>query len=273
MSKPTDQTNAHYAAIFSRFKSDLGGGSVSLETQCLAYELSQVSGVPSSGRVLDAGCGTGRYAAAWREIFPSSKVIGVDINATILTTGQVSPYALVPVNGNLENLPFKSASFDVVMSRGAIQHTSNPRQALRELLRVCRPGGLLYFYTYRHGLYDVVLGVFRRVAKTLGTYFCSRVIYALCRLLRLDPRVAAMILDELFVPIRFAFSPQTILDWLHSSGVPLASVQPVRHAQFGDLDLPVDWRTKWIYRIAPKIGLITLAVHTAEAKSSPSTAA
>lgn len=272
MSKPADQTNAHYAQIFSQFKSDLGDGSLSVETRCLAYELSQVSAVPDSGRVLDAGCGTGRYAAAWREIFPSSKVIGVDINPTILAEGQVSPDALVPIRGNLETLPFKSASFDVVMSRGAIQHTSNPRLALGELLRVCKPGGLLYFYTYRHGWYDVVLGVFRRVAAALGTSFCSRVVYALCRFLRLDPRAPTMILDELFVPIRFAFSPQTILDWLHSAGVPLTSVQPVRHAHLGDLDLPIDSRTKWIYRITPKNGLITLAVHTADAESSPSAA-
>jgi SAM-dependent methyltransferase len=171
------------------------------------------------------------------------------------------------VNGNLESLPFKSASFDVVMSRGAIQHTADPRRALEELLRVCKPGGLLYFYTYRHGWYDVVLGFFRKLAKAAGTPACSRAVYGFCRLLRLDPRAPSMILDELFVPIRYAFSPQTILDWLRSSKVPLASVHPVRHAQFGDLDLPIDRRTKWVYRMVPKNGLITLAVRLGESGS------
>ena len=71
-----------------------------------------------------------------------------------------------------------------------------------------------------------------------------------------------MILDELFVPIRFAFSEATIREWLASSGVALASVRAVEHAQFGSIDLPIDRRTAWLYRLAPKNGLITLAVHT-----------
>jgi SAM-dependent methyltransferase len=259
----TEQTNAHYTPLFSQLTLDLGPDALRLETECLAYELEQVPGIPRAGLVLDAGCGTGRYAAAWRTLFPAATVVGVDINRTILRTGQVQPGALAPINGNLEALPFGSGSFDVVMSRGAIQHTADPRQALRELLRVCRPGGILYFYTYCHGWYDIVLGALRRVASGLGTRACSRVIYYLARLLRLDPRVGPMILDELFVPIRFAFSEETILEWLYTSGVPLASVQPLVHAQFGSLCLPVDARTRWLYRLAPKNKLITFAVRTA----------
>jgi SAM-dependent methyltransferase len=262
MSDSTDQTKAHYAPLFSRFKADLGPGALRVETECLAYELSQISGIPESALVLDAGCGTGRYAAAWHNLFPSARIIGVDINDAILENGLVDAGSLSPVNGNLEALPFRSGSFDVVMSRGVIQHTANPRQALLELLRVCKAGGICYFYTYRHGWYDVVLGVFRRIAKGLGASFCSRTIYAVCRWLRLDPRVSTMILDELFVPIRHSFSEKTIAEWLHSSGIPLSSVQPVLHAQFANIRLPVDRRTRWLYRLAPKIGLITLAVYT-----------
>ena len=62
---------------------------------------------------------------------------------------------------------------------------------------------------------------------------CSRAVYGACRFMRLDPRVPTMILDELFVPIRFALKEETVLDWLRSSGVPLASIRPVVHAQFG----------------------------------------
>jgi hypothetical protein len=69
-----------------------------------------------------------------------------------------------------------------------------------------------------------------------------------------------MIIDELFVPIRFAFSEATIREWLNTSGVPIESIEPVRHAQFGDIDLPIDRRTQRIYRFVPKNGLVTLAV-------------
>jgi ubiquinone/menaquinone biosynthesis C-methylase UbiE len=260
---PVDKTNAHYAPLFSRFKAELGNRSLQFETDCLAYEVNQIDDIPAAGLVLDAGCGTGRYAAAWRTLFPSARLIGVDINRVILQTGLVTD-VLAPINGNLEALPFKSGSFDVVMSRGALPATFDPPQAVKELLRVCKPGGLFYFYTYRYAAFDVVLAPFRFVAKVVGAPFCSRVIYPLCRLMRLDPRVPTMIMDEIFAPIRNAPSARTVLEWLESSGVPLASIRPIVHAQYGNIDLPVDRRTAWLYRILPKIGVISLAVHTAD---------
>jgi len=260
--KSREQNNAFYAPLFSRFKADLGAGGLRVETQCLAYELDQVPGIRPDALVLDAGCGTGRYSAAWRRIFPSARVVGVDLNRAILTAGLIEPDALTPINSDLELLPFRTGTFDVVMSRGVIQHTAHPRQALRELVRVCKPGGLLYFYTYRHGAYDVVLGLLRRLARRVGQPRCGRAVYAVCKALRLDPRAPTMILDELFVPIRFAFSERTIRSWLEAEGVAPDAVQPVRHAQFGDLDLPIDRRTQLIYRLVPKNGLITLAVRT-----------
>lgn len=260
MSESTDRNNAFYAPLFGQFAAAVDPGALRVETACLAFELRQVRDLPSDGLVLDAGCGTGRYSAAWRRLMPSARLIGVDVNRAILAHGQVEPEALRQINGNLESLPFRDGTFDVVMSRGVIQHTADPRQALRELLRVCRPGGLLYFYTYRHGLYDVALGAFRRIGRWLGQARVTRAVFAVCRALRLDPRAATMIVDELFVPIRFAFSEATIREWLTTSGVPIESIVPVRHAQFGDIDLPIDRRTQLIYRFVPKNGLVTLAV-------------
>jgi len=233
MPDSASQNNAHYAPLFSQFKRELGSGSLQFETECLAFELSQIQGIPDPALVLDAGCGTGRYSGAWHRLFPSARLVGVDINRLILTTGLVT---------------------------GVIQHTPHPQQALRELLRVCKPGGLLYFYTYRHGWYDVALGAARQVAHRIGTKTCSRAVYGLCNFLRLDPRAPAMILDELFVPIRFAFAEETILDWLRSSGTPLASIRPLTHAQFGKLQLPTDRRSQLLHRLLPKNGVITLAV-------------
>ncbi|MDX2169350.1 MAG: methyltransferase domain-containing protein [Deltaproteobacteria bacterium] len=260
MSESTDRNNAFYAPLFGQFAAQVDADALRVETACLAFELRQVPHLPSAALVLDAGCGTGRYAAAWRRLFPQARLVGVDVNRAILAGGQVDPQALQPVNGNLESLPFRDGAFDVVMSRGVIQHTADPRQALRELLRVCRPGGLLYFYTYRFGANDVALGAARRVAAALGQARVTRAVYAACRAARLDPRAATMIVDELFVPIRFAFREATIRAWLAGSGAAIAAIQPVRHAQFGDIELPIDRRTQRIYRWVPKNGLITLAV-------------
>jgi len=72
-----------------------------------------------------------------------------------------------------------------------------------------------------------------------------------------------MILDELFVPIRFAFSEYTVRGWLARSGVPMASIHPIRHAQFGNLQLPVNSRTRFLHRVLPKNGVIALGVQIA----------
>jgi SAM-dependent methyltransferase len=260
MRRSAEQTNAHYSPLFSQWKAGVTEDALRLEVECLRFELSQVADLPAAGLVLDAGCGTGRYAAAWKALFPATRLVGVDINHFILSDGQVRPQALCRINGDLENLPFRSGTFDVVMSRGAIQHTAHPQAALRELLRVCRPGGVLYFYTYKWGWYDVALGAARRVAGAIGAPRCSRLLYGACGAIGLDTRAPTMILDELFVPIRFAFTEPTILGWLRSSGVPIASITPVTHAQFGDVDLPVNDRTKRLYRWVPKNGLLTYAV-------------
>ncbi len=263
MTTSAERNNAHYAPLFSRWKNELRDGALAVEARCLAFELDQIPNLPEAPLVLDAGCGTGRYSAAWKMLMPSARLVGVDINRAILLRGQVDPTALSRVNGSLLGLPFPTGAFDVVMSRGVIQHTTDPRAALGELLRVCKPGGLLYFYTYRHGLYDVVLDQFRRVARGIGVSRCERAIYGVSRFLKLDPRAPTMILDELFVPIRYAFSEDTIREWIRTSGVGVTSIHPVKHAQFGDVDLPIDKRTAFIYRLVPKNGLITLAVHTA----------
>ena len=265
MQDVASKNNAHYAPIFSRFKADMSDSAVRFETQCLAFELDQIPGLPESPLVLDAGCGNGRYSAAWRNLSPRATLVGVDLNGAILKTGQVSPGSLTPVNGNLEFLPFRSGTFDIVMSRGALPHIANPRQAVGELLRVCKPGGLLYFYTYGRGWYDYVLSPFRRIAMALGPRICSPPIYAICRLGRLDPRVASFILDELLVPVRNATPEKTVLEWLYSAGIKIDTIQPIVHAQFGNLELPVDRRSQWLHRVLPKIALVSLAVQRAKA--------
>lgn len=46
------------------------------------------------------------------------------------------------VQGDFNALPFKDAQFDIVISTGAIHHSTDIRQTIREVSRVLRPGGL-----------------------------------------------------------------------------------------------------------------------------------
>jgi ubiquinone/menaquinone biosynthesis C-methylase UbiE len=47
------------------------------------------------------------------------------------------------VTGDVHDLPFPSGSFDVVHAHQVLQHVADPVAALREMVRVCRPGGVV----------------------------------------------------------------------------------------------------------------------------------
>jgi SAM-dependent methyltransferase len=59
-----------------------------------------------------------------------------------------------------ESLPFRNASFDVVICDNVVDHAESPAQIVRELVRILAPGGLLYFtVNIHHPLYRVAAGM------------------------------------------------------------------------------------------------------------------
>lgn len=95
------------------------------------------------GRVLDAGCGTGGFLSALREVRPDLMRLGVewDKAAAVRARGKAG----VPmVRGSVNALPFADASFDAVVSADVLCHAAaEPEAAMAEMKRVLRPGGRL----------------------------------------------------------------------------------------------------------------------------------
>lgn len=60
---------------------------------------------------------------------------------------EIAPFPEVDVVGHAEKLPFKSDSFDLVISLSVLEHTKDPRLAMTEMQRVLKPGGLLWIDT------------------------------------------------------------------------------------------------------------------------------
>ena len=97
-----------------------------------AYDLRNLS-------LLDAGCGTGWFSA--EACKRGANVTALDIGPRLLEQVRRKCNAKTVV-GDVLNLRFPDATFDVVVSSECIEHTTDPRGAVRELLRVCKPGGL-----------------------------------------------------------------------------------------------------------------------------------
>lgn len=97
-------------------------------------------------RVLDVAAGTGLLA---RALAPRvAQVVAVDVTPEMLRAAAAAIARdgcrkLLLVAGLAENLPFPAGSFDLVASRLALHHLVDPLPALREMRRVCRPGGLI----------------------------------------------------------------------------------------------------------------------------------
>ncbi len=91
-------------------------------------------------QLLDAGCGTGWFSrAACRR---GADVTALDIGPRLLS--QVSDKCNAKtVVGDVLDLQFPDGSFDVVISSECIEHTHDPGRAVHELIRVCRPGGMV----------------------------------------------------------------------------------------------------------------------------------
>jgi ubiquinone/menaquinone biosynthesis C-methylase UbiE len=95
--------------------------------------------LPTPGRLLDAGGGTGRVTAQLRGL--AGEVVLLDQSLPMLRQAQAK--GLLPLRGDVARLPFPDASFDRVVVVDALHHFVDARAALADLLRVLRPGGRL----------------------------------------------------------------------------------------------------------------------------------
>jgi ubiquinone/menaquinone biosynthesis C-methylase UbiE len=92
--------------------------------------------------LLDVGCGPGTITAdlAGRV----REVTGIDMSPEVLAVaGDGAPANVSFQAGDVHAMPFGDGTFDVVHAHQVLQHVADPVQALREMRRVCRPGGIV----------------------------------------------------------------------------------------------------------------------------------
>ena len=99
-------------------------------------------------RVLDVGCGPGSITRGLAERVAPGEVVGVDLSRETLAAAREEAAARGVTNLRYEEasvyqLPYADGSFDVAYAHQVFQHLREPAAALREMLRVLRPGGLV----------------------------------------------------------------------------------------------------------------------------------
>ena len=93
--------------------------------------------------VLIDGCGVGMYATKIRERF-TKNVEAFDIELSRIVTAQKAiPHAVVAAG---EHCPYPANCFDVILSHEVLEHVTDDRQSVQEMVRVLKPGGRIVIF-------------------------------------------------------------------------------------------------------------------------------
>jgi len=101
----------------------------------------KIASFPAGSRILDIGCGTGRWVRRYAEL--GYAPTGVDATRRMLVIARAQQTRAPLVVGSASHLPFSDASFDGLSDITVVQHIPYALQgaALREMIRILRPGG------------------------------------------------------------------------------------------------------------------------------------
>lgn len=173
-------------------------------------------------RVLDAGCGGGRYSVALKRL-GFKEVVGVDwsTQGIAVANARISEAKIAGVSyqtADVLKLPFADGEFDVVFSNGVLHHTYDTNQGVRELRRVVKSGGRGWLYLYHRpgGLDRLTHYLARLLLKRARHEVCRRY----CHALGLAANRIFFLLDLWLTPIAEAYTPEEMDTMLRAANFP-----------------------------------------------------
>jgi SAM-dependent methyltransferase len=117
--------------------------------QVLGKVRKALGGLPSFGRALEIGAGTGYFSLNMLQAGAIADAVCTDISPGMLETLQANARRLdldvETVACDAEQLPFADEGFDLVFGHAVLHHVPDLDRAFGELRRVLRPGGRLFF--------------------------------------------------------------------------------------------------------------------------------
>jgi len=154
-----------YAAVFFVFGAAAMVWSSLVGKKRVCDRLVAALSLSTNERVLDAGCGRGLALIGCAKKITTGKAVGIDLwSAQDLSNNKPEATRANAVaegvadrveieTGDITRLPFPDASFDAVISMTVLHNVPSRDgrdKALRELVRVLRPGGRMAIFDIRH---------------------------------------------------------------------------------------------------------------------------
>jgi SAM-dependent methyltransferase len=165
----TLQTTPDYTAIKTKQNAAWASGDyarIGITLQATGENLAEAMDLPPGSRVLDVAAGNGNatlaFARRWCE------VTSTDYVDTLLMRGRARAEAegldVTWQMADVERLPFESATFDAVVSTFGAMFAPDQTTAAAEMMRVCRPGGMIGMANWTPD------GFIGQLFKTLGRH-------------------------------------------------------------------------------------------------------
>ena len=237
------ETGDHYGNLFKAFDDEhyFNEATDLLRTRLSRNEinLDQVH----TWDVLDAGCGGGRYSAAWAKLGARS-VTGVDFSEIGIQTARertASRFSKIKFEvGDVLAIPFPDNSFDCSFSNGVLHHTRDWKKGIHEMVRVLKPGGFGWLYLIENpgGCFWDIIEILRVLMGPIDKSLAR----AGLRILGVPTNRIFYILDHIMVPINIRLTEQEIEACLAESGA--KNIRKLRRG--ADFD-----RVEQLYRKVP----------------------
>lgn len=193
--------------------------------------------------ILDAGCGTGIFSIIFANN-EAGKVTGIDISEGSLETARSLKEKFQLDNAEFRKedmlkLPFPDETFDIVWAWGTVHHTTDPFQAITELIRVLKAGGSLLLAVYTRTrltfLHEIIRKTLIHTPRKSWTFLSKVMAFFLTPVVflfkkreksRKGEKLEELILDWYFVPIRHYYKPEEIRRFLQERGFEIEKFLP-----------------------------------------------
>ncbi len=134
-----DELRARIRASFDEASADEEHFPSTIDPRIYHVKLIHQHLAPLAGkRVLDVGCGKGRFARVLRDLEPAAEFWGLDLSEEML---RYVPAGIHTRAGSMTELPFDDAFFDAAYATESLEHAVEIERAVAEICRVVKPGG------------------------------------------------------------------------------------------------------------------------------------
>ncbi len=214
------QTGDHYGNLFKDFDhhSYFGEARNLLEVRLKRNNVKLPN--LNRSRLLDQGCGGGRYTAAWK-LLGVKEAVGIDYSRTGIedARARVNIAELNGISfdeGSVLEMPYENSSFDIVFSNGVLHHTEDWRKGVAELTRVLKPGGYGWLYLIENpgGIFWDKIEILRAIMKNVDKNFARGILKSL----NIPANRIFYMLDHVMVPINTRLTPSQIENELKKNG-------------------------------------------------------